>query len=120
MAKPNPRYGNGAARRKLRERFRAMGCECGICRGLRGPIRYDEPSDSLHPYSFVLDEIHPVKWWQRYGYASQTAAAIDVDNLQAAHWVCNAEKGAKDNWHVGDGDRASQRLSAPLRTSRKR
>ena len=119
MAK-DPRYRNGNARRKLRERFRAMGCECGICRGLRGPIHYDEPSDADHPLSYVLDEIHPVKWWQRYGYASQTAAALDPNNVQPAHRICNAEKGAKDNWHVEERGVASRGLSAPLVTSRKR
>jgi hypothetical protein len=97
-----------------------MGLPCGICRGLRGPIHYDEPSDAEHPLSFVLDEIHPIKWWRQYGYASPTDAATDPNNVQPAHRICNAEKGAKDNWHVGDGDRASQRLSAPLATSRKR
>ena len=52
----NPRYSNGALRRKYRARLRAQGCECGICRGRLGPIHYDEPSDPQHPLSFVVDE----------------------------------------------------------------
>ena len=95
----NPRYGNGTARRKLAARIRAMGCECGICHGALGPIHYDEPSDAAHPLSFVLDEIHPVKLWREYGYASPTAAALDEGNVQAAHRCCNAQKGCKDDWH---------------------
>ena len=52
----NPRYANGALRRKYRARLRAMGGECGICHGRLGPIHYDEPSDAAHPLSFVIDE----------------------------------------------------------------
>ena len=60
----NPRYANGALRRKYRARLRAMGGECGICHGRLGPIHYDEPSDAAHPLSFVIDEIHPVSKWR--------------------------------------------------------
>ena len=119
MASSNPRH-DSSARRKLAAQVRAMGLPCGICRGLRGPIHYDEPSDAEHPLSFVLDEIHPIKWWRQYGYPSPTAAAVDPYNVQPAHRICNAEKGAKDDWHVEDGGKASQRLSAPLVTSRDR
>ena len=96
----NPRYSNGNARRKLRMRIRARGDECGICHGLRGPIRYDQPSDARHPLSFVLDEVHPVKLWRQYGYPSATAAALDPANVQAAHWVCNAQKSARDAFEI--------------------
>ena len=71
----NPRYANGALRRKHRARLKAMGAPCGICGGRLGPIHYDEPSDAAHPLSFVVDE--------------------DWDNLQAAHYWCNAQKGCK-------------------------
>jgi len=91
----NPRYQNGALRRKHRARFKAMGATCGICGGKLGPIHYDEPSDARHPLSFVIDEIRPVSRWMLYGYDSPRAAAQDWDNLQAAHWCCNAAKGAK-------------------------
>ena len=92
----NPRYKNGAYRRKCRGRFKAMDAPCGICKGRLGPIRYDEPSDAKHPLSFVIDEIHPVSLWYRYGYQSPAAAAQDWNNLQAAHYCCNAAKGAYD------------------------
>lgn len=93
-SKANPRYANGALRRKYRARLAAMGAGCGICGGRLGPIRYDEPSDAAHPLSFVIDEIRPVSRWRQFGYASPRAAAEDWDNLQPAHWICNARKGA--------------------------
>ena len=90
----NPRYANGALRRRNRDRFRAMAAPCGICGGRLGPIRYDQPSDAQHPLSFVIDEIKPVSKWRSFGYDSAQAAAQDWSNLQAAHYVCNAAKGA--------------------------
>ena len=91
-AKNNPRYANGNLRRKHRARLKAMGGECGICRGRLGPIRYDEPSDADHPLSFVVDEIRPVSRWKEFGYDSPAAAAQDWDNLQPAHYICNLLK----------------------------
>jgi len=111
----NPRQSKSNVRRQLAARIRATGAECGICHGLRGPIHYDEPSDSRHPLSFVLDEIHPVKYWQQYGYPSPAAAAIDPNNVQAAHWCCNAEKGAKDGWVL-----RSSPTRMPIQVSRRR
>lgn len=89
----NPRYANGNLRRRHRARLRAMGGECGICHGRFGPIHYDEPSDAAHPLSFVVDEIKPVSRWKQYGYPSARAAAEDWNNLQPAHYWCNAQKG---------------------------
>jgi hypothetical protein len=80
MAKNNPRYHNGNLRRKYRAHMKAQGCECGICRGRFGPIHYDEPSDSQHPLSFVIDEIKPVAHWKQNGYSSPEAATWD--------WMC--------------------------------
>lgn len=91
----NPRSANGNLRRKHRARLKAIGGECGICRGRLGPIHYDEPSDSDHPLSFVIDEIKPVSRWREFGYASKEAAAQDWNNLQPAHYCCNAVKGNK-------------------------
>ena len=91
----NPRYANGNQRRKNRARIKAAGGPCGICRGALGPIHYDEPSDAQHPLSFVVDEIRPVSRWREFGYDSPEAAAADWNNLQAAHWICNAHKGAR-------------------------
>lgn len=91
----NPRSANGNLRRKHRARLKAIGAECGICRGRMGPIHYDEPSDSKHPLSFVIDEIRPVSRWREFGYSSREAAAQDWNNLQAAHYCCNAMKSNK-------------------------
>ena len=91
----NPRYANGTRRRKHRARMKALGLPCGICKGKLGPIHYDEPSDSSHPYSFVIDEIRPVSRWKQFGYMSAEAAAADWNNLQAAHYCCNARKSNK-------------------------
>ena len=91
----NPRSKNGNLRRKHRGRFKAMDAPCGICRGRLGPIHYDEPSDAQHPLSFVVDEIKPISKWKQFGYDSAAHAAQDWNNLQAAHWICNARKGAR-------------------------
>lgn len=72
-----------------------MGAPCGICGGRLGPIHYDEPSDARHPLSFVIDEIRPISKYAQYGYESREAAARDFNNLQAAHYCCNAAKGAR-------------------------
>ena len=89
----NPRYKNGNLRRKNRGRFKAMNAPCGICKGRLGRIHYEEPSDSNHPLSFVIDEIHPVSKWREYGYNSPEEACNDWNNLQAAHYCCNQAKG---------------------------
>lgn len=91
----NPRSKNGNLRRKYRARFRTMGAPCGICGGRLGEIHYDEPSDSKHPLSFVIDEILPVSKWKLFGYSSPEAACRDFNNLQAAHYICNQNKGAR-------------------------
>lgn len=88
----NPRWQNGSLRRKYRARFKAMGAPCGICKGRLGEIHYDEPSDSRHPLSFVIDEVKPVSRWREFGYRSAREAAEDWSNLQPAHYVCNAQK----------------------------
>lgn len=72
--------------------MKALDMPCGICRGRLGPIHYDEPSDAQHPLSFVIDEIRPISRYREFGYDSREAAAKDPDNLQAAHWICNARK----------------------------
>lgn len=91
----NPRSKNGALRRKHRARFKAMAAPCGICGGRLGEIHYNEPSDSKHPLSFVIDEIRPVSKWKMFGYESPMAAAQDWNNLQAAHYICNQKKSDK-------------------------
>ena len=91
MAK-NPRYANGNLRRKNRARMKALGLPCHIC---GKPIHYDEPSDSKHPWSFVIDEILPVSRWREFGYDSPRQAAEDYNNLAPAHYACNAMKSNK-------------------------
>lgn len=75
-----------------------MAAPCGICGGRLGPIRYDQPSDAAHPLSFVIDEIKPISKYKLFGYESPAAAAQDFDNLQAAHYCCNAAKSDKINF----------------------
>ncbi len=106
----NPRYSNGNLRRKHRARFKAMQCECGICKGRLGPIHYDEPSDAKHPLSFVIDEIKPVSRWKEFGYPSPEAAARDWNNLQAAHYCCNQ---AKSN-HVESDQKVKRIMARPV------
>lgn len=102
----NPRSANGNLRRKHRARFKAIGGECGICKGRLGPIHYNEPSDSKHPLSFVIDEIKPVSRWREFGYSSREAAAQDWNNLQPAHYCCNA---AKSNKTLNEMQRSQQK-----------
>ena len=111
MAAGNPRSANGNLRRKHRARLKAIGAECGICRGRMGPIHYDEPSDSKHPLSFVIDEIRPVSRWREFGYSSREAAAQDWNNLQAAHYCCNAMKSNKTDKSILDGSTSTLRFS---------
>ena len=105
----NPRFQNGNLRRKNRARFKAMQAPCGICRGALGPIHYDEPSNSDHPLSFVIDEVHPVCMWKRYGYSSPREAAEDWNNLQAAHYICNARKGGRAGFKITVPERMQKR-----------
>ena len=102
----NPRHANGNLRRKYRARLKAQGGPCGICGGRLGPIHYDEPSDVAHPLSFVVDEIRPISRFREFGYESREAAALDWDNLQAAHYCCNA---AKSNSVPSDRKNKTQR-----------
>ena len=95
MGKNNPRYKNGSLRRKLRERLRALELPCHIC---GQPIHYDEPSDHLHPLSFVVDEVIPVSKWKEFGYSSPEQVAQDWNNLAPAHYICNQRKSDKINY----------------------
>jgi hypothetical protein len=87
-----------------------MQAPCGICGGKYGPIHYDEPSDPQHPLSFVIDEIKPVSRFREFGYESAKAAAMDWNNLQAAHYCCNQ---AKSN-HV-ENETTVRRISKPIK-----
>lgn len=85
----NPRSKNGNLRRKNRARLKAMGLPCYLC---GRPIRYDQPSDYRHPFSFVVDEEIPVSRWKEFGYDSPEAVANDFNNLRSAHYICNLQK----------------------------
>ena len=93
----NPRWKTGK-RRLYQKRFRAIEAPCGICKGKLGRIHYEAPSNSKDPLRFVIDEIIPISRWEQAGYTSASACADDPDNIQAAHWICNARKGNKLNY----------------------
>lgn len=77
--KRNPRYSNGARRRAIRERWKAIGAPCSLC---GKPIDYALPAG--HPMAFEVDEIVPV---------SRGGDPLDFDNTQPTHRVCNQRKG---------------------------
>ena len=112
MRSPNSNPRSSHYRVKMRARMKAMDCPCGICKGRLGPIHYDEKSCPQNPLSFVIDEIIPVSKWKEYGYPSREAVALDSNNIQAAHYVCNASKGAKVSNEKKDFSRVSV-VSAP-------
>ena len=107
----NPRYANGARRRAIRDRWRAIGAPCGIC---HRPIDYslgmvtDERTGKRrpHPMSFVVDEIVPVSRYWEGGFESPEQAATTFSNTRPAHWVCNARR--------GDGTRSNRALGGSL------
>lgn len=97
VAMSNPRYANGSARRKIRERWRAIGAPCALC---GKPIDYSlgyivgrDGKKHPHPMSFVVDEKIPISRYREGGYESPTQAALDFSNTQPAHYMCNARKG---------------------------
>ena len=83
----NPRKANGAARRAIRERWRAIGDPCHLC---GKPIDYSLGMITVngkkrpHPMSFVVDEITPV---------SKGGSPFEFANTRPAHWICNARRG---------------------------
>lgn len=100
MQKQKGRFSNGARRRKLQEKYRHSQEPCHLC---GRPIDYSLPhilklpdgSSVVHPASFVIDEIIPVK----YG-----GSAIQATNTAPAHAACNSVRGAKSlQWCYGPG-----------------
>lgn len=77
----NPRVSNGSLRRKVRAIVKARGDVCGIC---HAPIDYSLPAGD--PWCYELDEIIPV---------SLGGSPYDLENLQAAHRICNQRKSNK-------------------------
>ncbi len=107
----NPRWANGALRRKYRERFKAMGLPCAIC---GKPIHYDEPSDSSHPWSMVIDERIPISKYKLGGYNSPRECAEDWNNLSCVHYRCNQLKGNKINFKLSDAQPSGQAIHKPI------
>ena len=89
--KRNPRYSNGARRRAIRERWKAIGAPCSLC---GKPIDYALPAG--HPMAFEVDEIVPV---------SKGGDPLDFDNTQPSHRICNQRKGNGANKRKPTGGR---------------
>lgn len=97
----NPRYANGAARRKVRSWLKAQGLPCALC---GRPIDYSLPARD--PWSFEVDEIVPV---------SLGGSPYDKGNVQPAHRICNEKRSNMTMEQLrGRGSR-----SQPCRTSRR-
>lgn len=88
MAARNPRRSNGSLRTKLRKQMAAKGLPCALC---GQAIDYSLPAGD--PMSFELDEIIPVSRYQEGGYATPEQCALDSNNHQPAHRICNQKKG---------------------------
>ena len=82
----NPRYANGAARRKVRARLKAEGRGCWICRAFGRPDRIDYDLPPNHPGAFEVDELVPV---------SKGGSPTDYGNLDATHRRCNEWRGSR-------------------------
>lgn len=86
----NPRRSNSSRRNKLVQRVKARQDPCGIC---GKPIDYSLPWND--PMAFELDEIIPVSKYWVGGYESAEQCALDPNNVQASHRLCNRRKGNK-------------------------
>lgn len=84
----NPRRSNGSRRTALRKRMAAKGLPCALC---GGTIDYSLPAGD--PMSFELDEIIPVSRYQEGGYVTPEQCALDPENHQPTHRICNQRKG---------------------------
>ena len=82
----NPRYANGSARTKLRNRLRSEGRGCWICRAFGRPDAIDYTLPAKHPRAFEADDLVPV---------SRGGNPISYGNLDAAHRECNIWRGNK-------------------------
>lgn len=105
----NARSKNGAARRNLRARFKAIGLPCALC---GRPIDYSlswyiDPRDGKrkkHPMSFELDDILPV---------ALGGNPFDINNLQPAHRICNQKRGAGTKAQLR-GNKVNPSVSTPI------
>lgn len=108
----NPRYANGAARRKVRSRLKAEGRGCWICRAFGRPDRIDYDLPPRHPMAFEVDELNPVSRWREFGYPSAQACALDYSNVDAAHRRCNewkSDRSRDEVIQIARGERAARK-----------
>lgn len=100
MSKHNNRWNNGARRRAVQAKLKQQALPCALCGraidySLPRLITLPSGKRIVHPASFVIDEIIPVK----YG-----GSEIQLTNCQPAHAACNATRGAKPmDWVYGAG-----------------
>ena len=81
----------GAAWRKVRSRvLSGQPSHCYLCRGARGPIRYDLKYP--HPLSPSVDHVIPASTFDHLPDAARAIAMYDEANLKPCHKVCNDEK----------------------------
>lgn len=78
MPSNNPRYANPRERRRIRQWLLKTQTHCALCGG-----EIDKRLKCPHPDSAVVDEIIPI---------SKGGSPIDPNNVQLAHWKCNARK----------------------------
>lgn len=108
-SKLNPRYANANARVKLRNRLKAEGRGCWICRAFGRPDAIDYSLPARHPRSFEVDELVPV---------SRGGSPLDYSNVDAAHRECNNWRGNRSVAQVLSIAREWQHRSEPGRGSR--
>lgn len=104
----NPRCANGNARRKLRERIKALGLPCAIC-----GQAIDPTLPAGHPMSFEVDEVVPVSRYAEGGYATPQECALDPANCRGVHRVCNERRGNRTEARPADGLPKSRDWRAP-------
>ena len=98
----NPRYAKSTARVKLRNRLKAEGRGCWICRAFGRPDAIDYSLPARHPRSFEVDDLVPV---------SKGGDPVDYGNVDAAHRECNIWRG---NRSVAEVLAIAKREGAPV------
>lgn len=100
----NPRRRSSTARNAILQYVRnraASGEPCAICGqpiDVHAPQWYVDPRDGKRkraPWSCECDEIVPVSRWFEGGYPSPEACALDRNNVQPVHRICNQRRGNK-------------------------
>ena len=87
----NPRYAKSTARVRLRNRLKAEGRGCWICRAFGRPDAIDYSLPARHPRAFEVDDLVPV---------SRGGNPVDYGNVDAAHRECNIWRGNRPVWEV--------------------